>query len=400
MVSHNTDSKVPMSDTRPFDLFTFVQQMTTAAEWIEEISIFGSRRYSSNASYGSDIDLLIVPNRSVATDVLRKACEDPYVDPFLVDGELAISAVNETRIRLGGQDKTGSSVDAVQIWTRAKGWRSGNDYRILQILPDRIPATTIGTWGARPILLFCALPSEYDAVVRRLPGGKPNTHKHLPLHYVAHLTCKTGEKQLIVVAQTGVASVQAGISAARMLNYFDRSLLAILVGITAALRERNIALGDILLPRASEDVESGKKTPKGKEPAGLTFNVQPYFHSALASWSGIQQWQEKWQTDLSGATTMPAVHDDCILACTASVIAYNKEAQSYRTINRKIVGIEMEAVGIGTATQSSGCPFLIVKSVSDWADEEKDDRWHQYCADVAADLVVSALENEIFWPRS
>ena len=84
---------------------------------------------------------------------------------------------------------------------------------------------------------------------------------------------------------------------------------------------------------------------------------------------------------------------DCTLACTASVIAYNEYAQSLKQNDRKIAGIEMEALGVATACHGR-CDFLVVKSISDWADENKGDSEHAYCTKVSADLVISMIEDE------
>jgi nucleoside phosphorylase len=40
------------------------------------------------------------------------------------------------------------------------------------------------------------------------------------------------------------------------------------------------------------------------------------------------------------------------------------------------------------------CDFLVVKSISDWADEKKGDSKHAYCTKVSADLVISMIEDE------
>jgi nucleoside phosphorylase len=53
----------------------------------------------------------------------------------------------------------------------------------------------------------------------------------------------------------------------------------------------------------------------------------------------------------------------------------------------------MEAVGVATACQGR-CDFLVVKSISDWADDKKGDSQHSYCTKVSADLVVSMIEDE------
>jgi len=75
------------------------------------------------------------------------------------------------------------------------------------------------------------------------------------------------------------------------------------------------------------------------------------------------------------------------------VIAYNEYAQSLKQHDRKIAGIEMEAVGVATACQGR-CDFLVVKSISDWADENRGGSQHSYCTEVSADLVISMIEDE------
>jgi nucleoside phosphorylase len=376
----------------PFDLYAYIHAIV-AASWPEEIYIFGSRRHISNTSYGSDIDLLLVPKGNVSTPEVRRLIEEPYIDAFLLDGEIAISVGNDTRISLRRGDIAGS-LGAVQIWNRGAGWTAGQDYRILNILPHKVPAQTVVTAGAHPVILFCALPTEFDAVVKRIPVGKPKTHRNLPPHIVTHLTCNSGRKRLIVVVLTGVASVNAGVAATQILDYFDQPELAILVGITAGLKGRKTSLGDVLVPIATVDVEAGKVTPKGKEKAGLTIQMIPNLQRAIAAWTRTREWARKWKRQKGRSSTVPKVHTDCTLACTASVIAYDKFAQKLRNWNRTVAGIEMEAVGIATATVER-CPLLVVKSIADWADQRKSNRWHKYCMDLSADLVVSLLEEGV-----
>ena len=50
----------------------------------------------------------------------------------------------------------------------------------------------------------------------------------------------------------------------------------------------------------------------------------------------------------------------------------------------------MEALGIAEACLGS-VPLLIVKAVSDYADSKKDNRWHSYCMEIAADLIYRLI---------
>lgn len=168
-----------MSDQSPLDLYSLIVELGKA-DWIDEIRIFGSRRYISNASYGSDIDLLIVPNRQVQIDRLRDMIREPYIDAFLLDDTLAISAMNDTRLNVAEAEKV-TGLNAVTLWSRAKGWLTGEDYRTLDIIPDKNPTPTRPNGGA--IILFCALPSEFSAVRKRLGDGTQKTHPRIPPYY-------------------------------------------------------------------------------------------------------------------------------------------------------------------------------------------------------------------------
>jgi nucleoside phosphorylase len=383
-----------MSEQNPLDLFSAILKLGST-DWIEEIRIFGSRRYLSNASYGSDIDLLIVPNRQVPIDKLRDIIREPYIDAFLLDGAIAISAMNDTRLNVTEAEEV-RGLDAVTLWSRAKGWLTGEDYRTLDIIPDKNPTTTRPNVGAT--ILFCALASEFRAVRKRLGAGTQKTHPRIPPYYRSYVKTSSGKERLVVAVQTGVAGVNAGISATRILDYFDEPELAVLVGITAGLKDKkrnknSPLLGDILVPTATVDVEAGKLTPKGKEKAGQKIPVSSNHQKAVSSWAGFEAWSAQWKRLVKHKKTPPRMFADCTLACTASVIAYNKYAQSLKQHDRKIAGIEMEAVGVATACQGR-CDFLVVKSISDWADEKKGDSQHSYCTRVSADLVISMIEDE------
>jgi hypothetical protein len=201
----------------------------------------------------------------MAIGELRQIIDEPYVDGFLLDGNVAVSVGNETRIPIGRWGIR-CSLNGVRLWRRKAGWQPpAGVYRILKVLSNRVPAMTVARAGACPIIIFSALAAEFDAVIKRLPSpGKPKTHPDLPPHFVTHLDCESGRKRLVVAVQTGVASVNAAIAATRMFAYFDKPELAVLVGITAGLTDRSTALGDVLVPTATVDVESGKVTPRAR----------------------------------------------------------------------------------------------------------------------------------------
>jgi len=142
----------------------------------------------------------------------------------------------------------------------------------------------------------------------------------------------SGKERLVIAVQTGVASVNAGISATRILDYFDEPKLAVLVGITAGLKAKkpnakSPRLGDILVPTATIDVEAGKLTPKGKEKAGQKIPVSANNQRAVSSWAEFNRWSQKWKRSIKGTKITPKMFADCTLACTASVVGYRALGQ-------------------------------------------------------------------------
>src|SRR4051812_1524192 len=101
-----------MNAEHPFDLYTWVERLCQA-EWVHEVHIFGSRRYSSNSSFGSDIDLLIVPNREVSLHEVRSVIDERYIDAFVLKGNsTAVSTANETTIPVS-HDKLQQELDSL-----------------------------------------------------------------------------------------------------------------------------------------------------------------------------------------------------------------------------------------------------------------------------------------------
>jgi len=58
---------------------------------------------------------------------------------------------------------------------------------------------------------------------------------------------------------------------------------------------------------------------------------------------------------------------------------------------RNILGVEMEAAAVGTVAHQNKIPYLVAKSVVDYADLEKDDNFRIYACEASADFLVSFL---------
>jgi nucleoside phosphorylase len=78
------------------------------------------------------------------------------------------------------------------------------------------------------------------------------------------------------------------------------------------------------------------------------------------------------------------------LASGAAVVANNTVFDGLLDQHRNLLGIEMEAYGIVTACKGSGRPrpgAIVLKSVCDFADKDKDDDFQEYAAHTSALLL-------------
>jgi nucleoside phosphorylase len=78
-------------------------------------------------------------------------------------------------------------------------------------------------------------------------------------------------------------------------------------------------------------------------------------------------------------------------ASGAAVVARSAIMKEVQSQNRKLVGIDMEAYGLVSAAAELPAPqpdFLVLKGVSDFADEEKGDAYREYAAYVSAQFLA------------
>jgi nucleoside phosphorylase len=83
------------------------------------------------------------------------------------------------------------------------------------------------------------------------------------------------------------------------------------------------------------------------------------------------------------------------LASGAAVVANRDVFEMLLNQHNNLLGIEMEAYGVGIACKGSGKPRplpLIMKSVCDYADKDKDDDYQEYAAHTSALLLYHAAK--------
>jgi nucleoside phosphorylase len=86
----------------------------------------------------------------------------------------------------------------------------------------------------------------------------------------------------------------------------------------------------------------------------------------------------------------PQIHTG-VIATTNKVQKDPQLFQRIEKLQRKILGVEMEGAAIGAVAEIEEIPIIIVKGVQDYADDDKNDKFRQYAAEVSARFLLAFL---------
>lgn len=252
------------------------------------------------------------------------------------------------------------------------------------------------------LVVLCALRSpELDAVLRigwdwqqkRLAGDDTVYHRG---------EFERGGRQQIVWAAEAprMGMPAATVTAMKMIFQFRPEYIA-MTGITAGVPGR-AKFGDILAADPAYDWGSGKWSQDidGKlqfEPAPhqlpLSTSIRNKLKS-LASEKGVfakirDNWPAEVPDHLLSLITGP-------VASGASVLADGSTSEQILSRQRNLIGIEMETYGLFVAADEAPAPkpaVFSIKSVVDFAQGDKNDRFQKYAAYTSAQTLKYFVEN-------
>ncbi len=247
----------------------------------------------------------------------------------------------------------------------------------------------IGVWhGGRvsstpvvDVVVLTALPVEHWAVRRALGPGS-----------------RVGRYQVAARCLAGMGNAGAAAGAQQVIDTL-RPAAVLLVGIAGgAPRAPALQLGDVLVADTVVGYEPGRR-----DLAGL--HQRPDVHrpsfALLAAAREVEpdEWAPFIRTVRPTGTGTPRAHVGTVLS-GEKVIADAAALAELSSAWPKTVGIEMEGLGVATASYRSDAAFLLIKAVSDRADDSKDDAWHEYAAEAAAQFALAVLRRRPLPERS
>jgi len=235
------------------------------------------------------------------------------------------------------------------------------------------------------------LPWEWES--HEIPGDST--------HYRRGKFKRGGEVKTVVAASAPRMGMPAASAlSARMIYNFSPRHLA-MVGITAGIRGA-CELGDVLAADPSWDWGNGKLVIRdGGNPVFLPaphqLGLNSFIRGKLAAMAQDHALWDRIRHDWPAAkpsTTLQLRLGP--LASGASVLAAAEQSDSIKSQHRKVIGIDMEAYAVFAAGDEAPLPqpkAFVLKGVSDFADDEKNDGVQPYAAYTSVNALRALVES-------
>lgn len=263
------------------------------------------------------------------------------------------------------------------------------------------------------VAIITALPSpEFESILKLNGGNWEQVVIEDDFIRYFKTTFSNGSKFKTVIAAT---ADQMGMTASshlstKMILYFKPEYL-IMGGITAGLKDRDLGFGDILVAEQSWDYGSGKILEKDKaseddigevlfEPDTRDIQLSADLKAKIINFkltktAILDEIQNGWVGD--APPTKLKLHLGQI-GSGSYVISSESTLANIKSIHRKLLGVEMETFGVYYAADHSPEPktkAISIKSVSDYGDWHKNDKYQKYAAYTSASFIYHFILNEL-----
>jgi nucleoside phosphorylase len=291
-----------------------------------------------------------------------------------------------------------------------KAWKILRNFNDEEIIHDIVYALSKHSITAESydIALITALPHIEQEAVFNLPLDWKekiefdDTNKY----YVADFENSKGQKRNIITTccpRMGIASSAA--VAMKVLLKFKPKLL-LMTGIAAGVKGK-CNIGDILVADPCWDWGSGKMTVvDGKAkfmsaPHQIPLNtrLRAQLKEMAVAKTYLKDIYQSWETERGKKPEIELCLHVGPMASGAVVIEDPDTLNLVVSQNRETIGIEMEAYGLLAATiysnGSNQTEALIIKSVCDFADIEKNNEWQAYAAYTSTEFAYKLIKNGV-----
>lgn len=233
---------------------------------------------------------------------------------------------------------------------------------------------------------------ELDAVLALEWGWRKHDAPNDPtVYYIGEFRRRDGTVGRAVAARTGQMGMPAATALGTKLALTFRPKVLAMVGICAGNKDDTM-IGDLVAANPTWDYGSGKHATKDGEsvfepapfPLALTSRIRGIIEPFEGETTALTEIGQAFEGQ--GSARKPKLHIGPF-ASGAAVVGRAAMVQEVKLQHRKLLAIDMEAYGVAIAATESVLPvpeFLVVKGVSDFADEDKGDSQRSFAAFMSA----------------
>lgn len=257
------------------------------------------------------------------------------------------------------------------------------------------------------IAVITAVQDEFDAVLNTFGDWQVIDIPNDPSTYrFTRFTGKDGQAHgilLTILSEMGLTA--ATNQTTKIINEFSPQKV-FMVGICGGVKGK-VDLGDLVIASNSWDYGSGKINPS-KEKSGHYYefesspnqiSVNPSYNSLKYSTeSEIEAILREWNDHHRDKPMSAKIHCGPMPSGASVICDKALFEEIIKPQHRKCLAIDMETYGVYYACKNSALPginYLSIKAVSDFADEEKNDDYHEFCCYLSSNYLKNCIYNEL-----
>ena len=269
--------------------------------------------------------------------------------------------------------------------------------------------------------LITALPKEQAAISRFIEQQETIQMDNDPTIYTkGFIQGEKGKHCVVLACLTKYANNNASITTTNMVRSFPTIKDVVMLGIAAGVprpdkKELHVRLGDIVISSGRGVVQfdlgaykDGKYEIRDTSPSPSAMLLQSvnYLESEMIldrfNWEkhllenldknklNAPKKEPKKNFTHPHGSKKNNIHRGKIGASNSLIKNANKRDEVAR--ENGIIAFEMEGSGVAEATWNAGIGYLLIRGICDYGDENKEDSWQEYAANVAAIYCVALLK--------
>lgn len=247
------------------------------------------------------------------------------------------------------------------------------------------------------LAIICALRAPELNEVLKLPFSW-SVHNELG-DYTNYYEGVYQDKRLLCAFSYEMGMPAASILATKIVNLFKPRYL-VMTGIAAGVDREKVKYGDIMVADPCFDYGSGKRTIENGESVFKPDYRQVRLDNGIAKIFDELKTQSHLLREIKDKCDYEKPDNDLSIhvgsfGSGSAVLADPSIIERIRAHDRKLLGFDMEAYGVMLAGALSGVPStisVVIKSVSDFGDLMKDDKYQKYAAYTSARALQLLIE--------